>query len=50
MALIKEEWTTRASKYGYGINIDEASKNKIVEFVQIIIYLYNKQDFTNTNL
>ena len=33
MALIKEEWTTKASKYRYKINIDEASKNKIVKFV-----------------
>ena len=29
---------------------DKASKNKLVEFIQIIIYFYNKQDFTNTNL
>ena len=50
MALTKEEWTTRASEYRYGINTDEASKDKIIEFVQTIIYLYNKQDLTNTNL
>ena len=39
-----------ASKYGYRINADNATKDKLVEFVQIIIYLYNKQDFTNTDL
>ena len=50
MALIKEEWTTRASKYGYRINADKASKDKLVEFIQITIYLYNKQDLTDTNL
>ena len=50
MALIKEEWTARASKYRYGINADKAFNNKLIEFVQIIIYLYNKQDLTNTNL
>ena len=33
MALIKEEWTIRASKYRYGINADEAFKDKMVEFV-----------------
>ena len=33
MALIKEEWTTRASKYRYEINIDKASKDKLVEFI-----------------
>ena len=42
MALIKEEWTIKASKYKYGINIDEASKNKLIKFIQTIIYLYNK--------
>ena len=50
MALIKEEWTTKASKYGYGIDADKAFKNKLVEFIQTTIYLYNKQDLTNTNL
>ena len=33
MALIKEKWTARASKYGYGIDTDKASKNKLVEFI-----------------
>ena len=50
MVLIGEEWTARASKYGYRINADKASKDKLIEFIQTIIYLYNKQDFTNTNL
>ena len=42
MALIKEEWTAKASKYGYEINADKISKDKLVEFIQTIIYLYNK--------
>ena len=50
MALTEQEWATIASKYGYGIDADKASNNKLVEFIQIIIYLYNKQDLTNTNL
>ena len=50
MALIKEEWTARASKFKYRINIDKVFKDKLVEFIQTIIYLYNEQDFTNTNL
>ena len=33
MALIKEEWTAKASKYGYRINVDKAFKNKLVEFI-----------------
>ena len=42
MALMKEEWTTRASKYRYGIDADKAFKDKLIEFIQTIIYLYNK--------
>ena len=42
MELTEKEWAIIASKYKYGINIDEASKDKLVEFVQIIIYLYNE--------
>ena len=49
MALMKEEWTTRASKYRYGINADKASKDKLVEFIQTTIYLYNEQDLTKTD-
>ena len=33
MALTKEEWTARASKYKYRINADKASKDKLVEFI-----------------
>jgi hypothetical protein len=50
MALIKEEWTAKVSKYRYRINTDKASKDKLVEFVQITIYLHNEQDLTNTDL
>ena len=39
---MKEEWTARASKYGYKIDADKVSKDKLVEFIQTIIYLYNK--------
>ena len=38
MALIKEEWAAMASKYRYGINADKALKDKLVEFIQSIIY------------
>ena len=33
MALTKEEWTARASKYRYRIDADEAFKDKLVEFI-----------------
>ena len=42
MALIEQEWAAMASKYGYRINADKAFNNKLIEFVQIIIYFYNK--------
>ena len=29
----KEEWAAMASKYGYGIDAEEATKDKLVEFV-----------------
>ena len=30
---IKEEWAAMASKYGYGIDAEEAIKDKLVEFI-----------------
>jgi len=41
-------WKERIAKYGYGINIDEATKDKLVEFVETMIY--KTQDFTNNDL
>ena len=42
MALMEEEWAVMASKYGYRINTDKALKDKLVEFIQTTIYLYNE--------
>ena len=39
MKLIEKEWAIIASKYKYRINADKAIKNKLVEFIEIIIYL-----------
>ena len=33
MALIEKEWAVNASKYKYGINIEEVIKDELVEFV-----------------
>ena len=33
MAWMEEEWAIIASKYGYGINIDKAIKDKLIEFI-----------------
>ena len=40
MAPTEKEWAAIASKYGYGINADEATKDKLAEFVQTMIYIY----------
>ena len=50
IAPIEEEWAIIASKYRYGINIDKAIKDKLVEFVKTIIYIYKTQDLTDNNL
>ena len=50
MALTEQKWAITASKYRYGIDANKASNNKLVKFVQTTIYLYNKQDLTDTNL
>jgi len=41
-------WKERIAKYGYGINVDEAIKDELVEFVETIIY--EIQDFTDNDL
>jgi len=41
-------WKERIAKYRYGINADKAIKDKLVEFVEIIIYL--TQDLTDNDL
>ena len=46
----KEEWAIMASKYRYGIDVEEAIKDKLVKFVQTIIYLYKTQDLINNDL
>jgi len=40
MALTEEEWAVIASKYGYGIDVDKAIKDELIEFVETMIYLY----------
>ena len=50
MALIEEKWAAMASKYGYGIDADEAIKDKLVEFVQMVIYIHKTQDLIDNNL
>jgi hypothetical protein len=39
-----------ASKYGYGIDADEATKDELVEFVQTVIYLHKTEDLTDNDL
>ena len=39
-----------ASKYRYGIDVDKATKDELIEFVQTIIYIHKTQDFINNDL
>jgi len=48
MELTEKEWAAMASKYGYGIDADKATKDELVEFVEMIIYL--TQDLTDNDL
>ena len=41
-------WKERIAKYGYGIDVDKAIKDKLVEFVETTIYL--TQDLTDNDL
>ena len=46
---MEEEWAAMASKYKYGINADKAIKDKLVEFIQTVMYLYKTQDLIDNN-
>ena len=50
MAPTEEEWAAKASKYRYGIDVDKATKDELVEFVQTVIYLYETQDLIDNDL
>ena len=47
---MKKEQAAIASKYRYGIDVEEAIKDELVEFVQTVIYLYKTQDLIDNNL
>ena len=46
----KKKWAAMASKYGYGIDADKAIKDKLVEFIQTVIYIYKTQDLIDNDL
>ena len=48
IARTEKEWAVIANKYKYRIDIDEAIKDKLVEFIETIIYL--TQDLIDNNL
>ena len=50
MKLTEKEWAAMANKYGYGIDVDEATKDELVEFAQTMIYIYETQDLVNMDL
>ena len=48
--LTREEWAAKANKYRYRIDVDKATKEELVEFVQTMIYLYKIEDLIDNNL
>ena len=40
IVLMEEEWAAKASKYRYRININKAIENKLINFIQTVIYIY----------
>jgi len=47
---MEEEWAAKASKYRYGIDANEATKDELIEFVETMIYLYETQDLMDNDL
>ena len=51
MALVGEqEWAVKVKKYSSKINLGETIKDKLVKFIKIKIYIYEKEDFLNNTL
>ena len=51
MALVEEqEWAMKVRKYSGGINLGETIKDKLVEFIETKIYIYEKEDFLDNTL
>ena len=44
----EKEWAARISKYRCGLNADKATKDKLIEFIKIIIY--KTQDVIDNDL
>jgi hypothetical protein len=45
-----EEWAEMANKYRYGIDANKATKEELVEFVQIVMYLHETEDLIDNDL
>ena len=51
MALVEEqEWAIKVRKYSSRINLGETTKDKLAEFIEIKIYIYKKEDFSDNTL
>ena len=51
MALIEEQgWAIKVKKYSGGINLGETIKDKLMDFIKIKIYIYEKEDFLDNTL
>ena len=43
-------WKERITKYGYGINLEMAMDDDLMEYIEIKIYLYTQYNLTNFSL
>ena len=51
MALIEEqEWAVKVRKHSSRINLGGTTKDKLVEFVEMKIYMHKKEDFLDNTL
>ena len=51
MALIKEqEWAVKIRKYNNRINLGKTTKDKLAEFIEMKIYMHEKEDFLDNTL
>ena len=46
----KQEWAIKVRKYSSRINLGETTKDKLVKYIKMKIYIYKKEDFLDSTL
>ena len=41
------DWKKRIAKYSYGINLETATNNNLIKYIETKIYLYIQYNFTD---